>query len=148
MKTRVSIFNDELVEKPKIEASIHSYLKEEYFPKFSDLCLLYIFYYMTRDILQVYAGQQLYKNGWKFHVNYQIWFKKGTKEDDVFVDSEQESEEKEENGKVSTEFMIYFNPLEWRNEKYVFGPLEEKDFLPSTEVEEYVKKLKGTLVNK
>ena len=34
MKTRVSLFNDDLVEKPVLHTPIDSFLKEEYFPKF------------------------------------------------------------------------------------------------------------------
>ena len=103
LKTRVSLFNDDLVEKKKFLSKIDSFLKPIYFTKFSDETLFYIFYYMTRDILQLYAAEQLYKNGWKYHINSQIWFKPN------------KDEAKGEN------FYHYFNPLDWKINPYAFG---------------------------
>ena len=124
LKTRVSLFNDDLVEKKKFLSKIDSFLKPIYFTKFSDETLFYIFYYMTRDILQLYAAEQLYKNGWKYHINSQIWFKHN------------KDEAKGEN------LYQYFNPLDWKTIPYSFGNVTVDEFLPEEEVQQYVKQLK------
>ena len=124
LKTRVSLFNDDLVEKKKMNINTDSFLKPQYFQKFSDETLFYIFYYMTRDILQLYAAEQLCKNGWRYHINSQIWFKPN------------KDEAKGEN------FYQYFNPLDWEINPYVFGNVESKEFLSEEEVQTYVKQLK------
>ena len=93
MKTKVSLFNNDIVDKPEFKGNNNSSsLKKTYFSKFSDETLFYIFYYMTRDTLQLFAAEQLYKNGWKYQVDHQIWFK--------------------ETNDNTTKTMTYFNPLE------------------------------------
>ena len=46
MKTKVSLFNNDIVDKPEFKGNNNlSSLKETYFSKFSDETLFYIFYY-------------------------------------------------------------------------------------------------------
>lgn len=122
MKKRVSLFNDDFVDKKEYKGNNGSYLKPTYFNKFSDETLFYIFYYMTRDTLQLFAAEQLYKNNWKYHVDYQIWFKQNVDE-----------------GKTN-ETLSYFNPLEWKTSQYVYGYINPEAFLDVKVVEDYVAK--------
>ena len=123
MKTKVSLFNNDIVDKPEFKGNNNSSsLKKTYFSKFSDETLFYIFYYMTRDTLQLFAAEQLYKNGWKYQVDHQIWFK--------------------ETNDNTTETMTYFNPLEWKTNQYTFGNVDQGGFLSLEEVQKYVYQLK------
>lgn len=127
MKKKVSLFNDDYVDKPEFKGNNSTFLKKGYFPKFSDETLFYIFYYMTRDTLQIFASEQLYKNGWKYHIDFQIWFK----------------ETNEGSGTTSGETLIYFNPLEWKTNQYVYGTINPSSFLPIEEVGKYVEQFKS-----
>lgn len=127
MKKKVSLFNDDYVDKPEFKGNNSTFLKKEYFPKFSDETLFYIFYYMTRDTLQIFASEQLYKKGWKYHIDFQIWFK----------------ETNEGSGNTSGETLIYFNPLEWKTNQYVYGTINPSSFLPIEEVGKYVAQFKS-----
>lgn len=62
MKNYVSLSNTELAEKPKSNKNFTQklVLKPNYFGKFTDLTLFYIFYYMARDSLQLFAAEELY----------------------------------------------------------------------------------------
>ena len=122
MKKKVSLLNNDDVDKPEFKGANNSIIKKAYFAKFSDETLFYIFYYMTRDTLQLFAAEQLYKNGWKYHVEHQIWFK--------------------ETNESTNENLIYFNPLEWKTNQYTFGTVDKKGFLPVEEVKKYVEQLK------
>lgn len=74
---------------------------------------------MSRDTLQLFAGYNLYKKGWLYNYKNQIWFK---------------------NNKESEKW-IYFNPLEWKKNEFVFGPVDTNHFLPEEEVKSYLKQL-------
>ena len=77
LKKHVSLFNDDLIDREKYKGpSSNYYLKKEFFENFQENTLFYIFYYLTRDTLQLFAGEQLYKRGWLYHPKYKIWFKK------------------------------------------------------------------------
>lgn len=117
MKKRVSLFNDDFVEKKKFDEKVKTFIAMSYFEKFSDETLFYIFYYLTKDTLQLFAASQLYKNKWKYHVDYQIWYK----------DNNPEKEE-----------LLFFNPLEWKISPYVYGPIPKEAFLGVEEVEKYI----------
>ncbi len=132
MKKSVSLFNDESTEKKQIK-NINSnfFLKPQYFGKFSNETLFYIFYYMPRDTLQLLAAEELYKRKWRYNTDYAIWF---TLE---IGDLEKESSEKTE--KASSETYFYFNPNEWKVMKYVYGPLNPKAFLSENEMFKYSK---------
>lgn len=115
LKKHVSLFNDDLVNKEKYDGVVESYLKPNYFTQFKDETLFYIFYFMTRDALQLYAAEQLDKNGWKYHPMHQIWFKK------------------------DKDKLVYFNPIEWKTNDYIFGKIADKEFLDSEEIKNYLK---------
>jgi CCR4-NOT transcription complex subunit 2 len=51
-------------------------LKMSHFSKFQLETLFYIFYAMPRDVLQVYAAQELYTREWRFHGELRLWFKR------------------------------------------------------------------------
>ena len=121
MKTCVSLTNTDSTEKKQFGNNIQNFiLKQTYFEKFSNETLLYIFYYMPRDTLQLYAAEELYKRKWKYNTDYAIWF---TNEGEI-----------EKSDKTKIENFFYFNPNEWKVMKYVFGPLNPKSFLPENEV--------------
>ena len=95
LKKHVSLFNDDLVNKEKYTGTVNSFLLPKFFNNFHENTLFYIFYYLTRDTLQLFAGEHLYKRGWKYNYKYQIWFKQS----------------KDKEGGEKWEF---FNPLEWK----------------------------------
>jgi len=91
MKNHVSLFNDDFAEKKKFTLNDNCYhLQSNYFKVFDNETLIYIFYFMTRDILQLYSAEQLYENKWKYHINSQLWFTEIGGENE-------ENEENEEN---------------------------------------------------
>lgn len=49
-------------------------LRTGHFKKFGDATLMYIFYCMPRDTLQLYAAHELYARGWHYHVEARMWF--------------------------------------------------------------------------
>jgi CCR4-NOT transcriptional regulation complex NOT5 subunit len=121
MKKCVSLTNDDLIDKKQYGHNIPNFiLKPTYFEKFNNDTLFYIFYYMPRDTLQLYAAEELYKRKWRYNTDYSIWF---TNEGEV-----------EKNEKAKTENFLYFNPNEWKVMKYVYGPLNPKSFLSENEV--------------
>jgi CCR4-NOT transcription complex subunit 2 len=50
-------------------------LKTSHLSKFAHETLLYVFYNMPRDQMQVLAAKELYNRGWKYHKQLQLWFK-------------------------------------------------------------------------
>ncbi len=116
-KKHVSLFNDDPIVNGKKIISDNSFQSQKYLDNFDEKTLLYIFYYMTRDVLQLLAGVHLYKKGWLYNYKYQIWFKKI-----------KESEKWE-----------YFNPLEWKKSEFVFGQLDQQYFLAEEDAKYYVK---------
>jgi len=62
MKKSVSLFNNDASEKPsKIPKHYFCkpFLKPTHFNKFTHQTLFYIFYYMPRDTLQIFATEEL-----------------------------------------------------------------------------------------
>ncbi|KAF0971677.1 hypothetical protein FDP41_009900 [Naegleria fowleri] len=53
---------------------LHMPLHEFHIEKFTDETLLYMFYAMPRDVLQLVAARELTKRGWKYHKPTQLWF--------------------------------------------------------------------------
>ena len=123
-KKHVSLFNDDLVNKDKYTGPINSFLKPKFFDNFHESTLFYIFYYLTRDTLQLFAGQHLYKKGWKYNYKFQIWFK----------------QLKDKDGNEKWEF---FNPLEWKKNDYIFGPVDTQHFLTEDEAKQYLKQFES-----
>lgn len=63
MKNTISLFNNDTIEKPaKIPKHYicKPFLKPTHFAKFTNQTLFYIFYYMPRDTLQIFAAEELY----------------------------------------------------------------------------------------
>ena len=61
LKKHVSLFNDDLVDQEKYNGPVTSFLQPKFFDNFHENTLFYIFYYLTRDTLQLFAGEHLYK---------------------------------------------------------------------------------------
>ena len=120
-KNHVSLFNDDRVYDEKFLKSSGTFKLPKYFENLEEKTLFYIFYYMPRDVLQLYAAEGLYRKGWVYNIKFQIWFK---------------------NIKESEKY-IFFNPLEWKNNEYIFGPINSQHFLPIDEVREYIEQQKG-----
>ena len=118
-KNHVSLFNDDPVTKEKIMGASPNFVLPKNFDKLEEKTMFYIFYFMSRDTLQLFAGYNLYKKGWLYNYKNQIWFK---------------------NNKESEKW-IYFNPLEWKKNEFVFGPVDTNHFLPEEEVKSYLKQL-------
>jgi hypothetical protein len=53
-------------------------LKWEYFTKFQNETLFYIFYSLPKDILQSLAALELYRREWRYHGDLKIWLKART----------------------------------------------------------------------
>ena len=123
-KKHVSLFNDDLVNKDTYTGTVNSFLQSKFFDNFHENTLFYIFYYLTRDTLQLFAGQHLYKKGWKYNYKYQIWFK----------------QLKDKDGNEKWEF---FNPLEWKKNDYIFGPVDTQSFLSEEEAKQYLKQFES-----
>ena len=123
-KKHVSLFNDDLVNKDTYTGTVNSFLQSKFFDNFHENTLFYIFYYLTRDTLQLFAGQHLYKKGWKYNYKYQIWFK----------------QLKDKDGNEKWEF---FNPLEWKKNDYIFGPVDTQHFLTEDEAKQYLKQFES-----
>jgi CCR4-NOT transcription complex subunit 2 len=47
--------------------------------RLSDETLFYMFYSITRDVLQEIASQELYKRSWRFHKDFKLWLCKDSK---------------------------------------------------------------------
>ena len=125
LKKHVSLFNDDLVNKEKYTgAAVTSFLQPNFFQNFEESTLFYIFYYLTRDTLQLFAGVNLYKKGWKYNHKYQIWFKQS----------------KDKDGNEKWEF---FNPLEWKKNDYIYGPVDTQNFLTEDEAKQYLKQFEN-----
>ena len=118
-KNHVSLFNDDPVTKEKIMGASPNFVLPKNFDKLEEKTMFYIFYFMSRDTLQLFAGYNLYKKGWVYNYKNQIWFKKNNDGDK----------------------WIYFNPLEWKKNEFVFGPVDVNHFLPEEEVKSYLKQL-------
>jgi CCR4-NOT transcriptional regulation complex NOT5 subunit len=120
MKKCVSIFNSDYANKAvKVPSSFYNkqFLTPTHFSKFSEETLFYIFYYLPRDSLQLYASEELVKRKWRFHIEYNIWFNEN---DEKFNDNL--SEKDKEKG------YVFFNPNEWKTMKYTYEPIDPKAF--------------------
>jgi CCR4-NOT transcription complex subunit 2 len=120
MKKYVSLFNPDIANKNvKIPGSfaLKQFLTPNHFSKFSEETLFYIFYYLPRDSLQIYAAEELYKRKWKFHIEYNLWF--NNENSDKLDNTSSDKNDKN---------YVFFNPLEWKTMKYVFDPINEKSF--------------------
>ena len=122
-KKHVSLFNDDPINKEKKVSTVNSFLLPKFFDNFDEKTLFYIFYYMARDALQLYAGGHLYKKGWIYNYKYQIWFKK-------IKDSEK---------------WEFFNPLEWKKNEFVFGQVEQQYFLSEEDAKNYLEQYEEEL---
>ncbi len=119
MKKNVSLFNNQQIEKKNFKAiNSNSFLKPAFFGKFTNETLFYIFYYMARDTLQICAAEELYKRKWRYHVEYNVWF---------MLEG------------LGCDNYVYFNYNDWKQMKYVYGPVNTKGFLPENEVAKYYK---------
>ncbi len=124
LKKHVSLFNDDLVEQDKYTGTFNSFLQPKFFDNFHENTLFYIFYYLTRDTLQLFAGEHLYKKGWKYNYKNQIWFK----------------QIKDKEGNEKWEF---FNPLEWKKNDFIYGPVDIQNFLTEDEAKQYLKQFES-----
>ena len=124
LKKHVSLFNDDLVNQEKYTGAFNSFLQPKFFDNFHENTLFYIFYYLTRDTLQLFAGEHLYKKGWKYNYKNQIWFK--------------QTKDKEGNEKWE-----FFNPLEWKKNDFIYGPVDIQSFLTEDEAKQYLKEFES-----
>ena len=124
-KKHVSLFNDDPIIEGKKLINESSFQSQKYLDNFDEKTLFYIFYYMTRDVLQLFAGLYLYKKGWIYNYKYQIWFRK-------IKDSEK---------------WEFFNPLEWKKNEFIFGQVEQQYFLSEEDAKYYIKQYE-TEINK
>ena len=92
-------------------------LQEFHVEKFMEDTLLYIFYTMPRDVLQIVAARELTKRGWKYHKPTQLWFQRDPLASD-FVQSP-----KAEKGTY-----FYFDTTTWSKKRKV-GCVLEYDLL-------------------
>ena len=75
-KNHVSLFNNDPAIKEKIMSSSNTFILPKYFENFDEKTMFYIFYFMPRDTMQLFAAASLYKKGWVYNYKNQIWFKK------------------------------------------------------------------------
>ncbi|KAI9651930.1 MAG: hypothetical protein M1829_002107 [Trizodia sp. TS-e1964] len=76
---------------------------------FADETLFYIFYTMTRDIMQEVAAAELTSRNWRYHKELKQWLTKDPNYDPVRLTTH------EERG-----FYIFFNPASWQRERREF----------------------------
>jgi CCR4-NOT transcriptional regulation complex NOT5 subunit len=130
MKKNVSINNNTPVARKEMKnLNDRFFLKPTWFSKFTNETLFYIFYFMTKDTLQLIAAEELYKRNWRYHSEYLVWFCFG------------DLNNNEKNEKIGTENYMYFNPNEWKIMKYSYGLINPKGFLSESEVLKYNKSL-------
>ena len=55
--------------------------KVAHYSKFQLETLFYIFFSMPRDILALYAAQELYNRDWQYHKEMKLWFTRATQAD-------------------------------------------------------------------
>ena len=118
-KNHTSLFNDDPISKEKIMNASNTLIIPKYLDRYEEKTLFYIFYFMSRDVIQLLAAVYLYRKGWVYNYQNQIWFKK-MRDGDKWV---------------------FFNPLEWKKNEYVYGPVESQYFLPEEEAKSYLSKL-------
>jgi len=58
-------------------------LKTGHLSKFQLETLFYIFYALSKDVLQAYAAQELYTREWRYHGDLKLWFKRAGPADGV-----------------------------------------------------------------
>merc|ERR1712048_1383541 len=49
-------------------------MKPQYLHKFREDTLIYVFYNMPRDSLQLQAARELYSRNWRYHKEFKLWF--------------------------------------------------------------------------
>jgi len=59
---------------PKCYTAQKPSLKPGHFPRFDVQTLFYIFYYLTKDQLQLHAAKELCAKGWKYHIDSGFWY--------------------------------------------------------------------------
>ena len=132
MKKYVSLANDEPTEKKSIKIVNSNFiLKPQFLSNFTPETLFYIFYYMPRDQLQLYAAEELYRRKWRYNTDYAIWITNEI--------GELSKETLEKNEKINSDIFHYFNPNEWKIMPYLYGPLNPKAFLTENEMSWYSK---------
>lgn len=112
----MSISNNDIADKKTGKTSSqNSLLKPGYFSKFSNETLFYIFYYMPRDTLQLFAAEELYKRKWRYNTEYSVWFTtEQVPNTDEIID-------------------LFFNQIEWKVSKYIYGQINQNAFLSENE---------------
>ncbi|KAI9678357.1 MAG: hypothetical protein M1817_006304 [Caeruleum heppii] len=76
---------------------------------FSDETLFYIFYEMTRDVMQEVAASELTNRNWRYHKQLKQWLTKDTNFEPVRLNPA------EERG-----FYIFFDPISWQRQRREF----------------------------
>lgn len=130
-KSHGSIFNNTSLDKPAVTFNTFK-PKKQFFQKFSKETLFYIFYYMPKDSLQIFAAGELYKRKWKLCSDNNIWFFK--------ADTSENSNTLSTDNKNKEEYN-YFHPQEWKIMKYVFNSVSTLKFVPDTEILNYINQI-------
>lgn len=83
-------------------------IKKSFFSKFPLDTLLYIFYTITGDAMQLLVGQELHKRGCRYHKIFQVWL---APDDGACAESP---------GTWTSGFYKFFNNLSWKWERDTF----------------------------
>ena len=103
--------------------------KKQHFQKFSDETLFYMFYYMPKDSLQIYAADELYKRKWFYNYENCLWFKKSENP------NLNNPEYLNEDSKVNS--YVYFHSYEWKVMDYKYEELNSTSVISDNDIKKY-----------
>ena len=85
-------------------------LKTSHLSKFTLETLMYIFYMMPRDTLQVYAAKELYAREWRYHKDIKLWLTRSRRQ------QSQQSQQQQSGGaqqQADGDEYIFFDVTQW-----------------------------------
>lgn len=80
-------------------------LKTSHLSKFTLETLMYIFYMMPRDTLQVYAAKELYAREWRYHKDIKLWLTRSRRQQQQSAPQQQQQAEADE--------YVFFDVTAW-----------------------------------
>lgn len=89
--------------------------KKNHFQKFTDETLFYMFYYMPKDSLQIYAADELCYRNWLYNKVNNLWFTNSNNE--IIKDN------------LNIILDTYFHPFEWKKKEYNYFEYNQTDFV-------------------
>ena len=82
-------------------------LKTSHLSKFTVETLMYIFYMMPRDTLQVYAAKELYAREWRYHKDIKLWLTRSRRQQPQSTSSTQQQQQQD------ADEYVFFDVAQW-----------------------------------